>query len=100
VRENAARARKFLGESFTALGGFKAAEDELKLVKKIADEIKGVRLQWDVHAALEKLYRTWGKDAQAEEQRASEILIVNQIRENLKDGDLKSGLPNFTGKGG
>ena len=51
----------FRGESFTALGDFKAAENELKFVKKIADEIKGVRLQWDVHAALEKLYRALGE---------------------------------------
>jgi hypothetical protein len=57
-----------------------------------------VRLQWDVHAALEKLYRAWGKDAPAEAHRARLIAIVNKIRENLQDDELKAGLPDFTSK--
>ena len=95
MREDAARARKFRGEALIALGDFNAAENELKLVQKMADEIKGVRLQWDVHAALEKLYQAWRKDALAEEHRASVITIVNQIRDNLEDDELKTGLPDF-----
>ncbi len=96
MRETAARARNFRGEAYIALGDFDAAENELRLALEAANEIKGVRLQWDIHAALEKLYRAWGKDAQADEQQARIIAIVNQIRENLKDDDLKIGLPDFT----
>jgi class 3 adenylate cyclase/tetratricopeptide (TPR) repeat protein len=99
MRENAARARKYRGEAFTEMGEFEAAENELKQVEKMADEIKGVRLQWDVHAALERLYRAWGKDTVADEHRARVMTIVNQIRENLKYEELKVGLPDFTGSG-
>ena len=95
MRDNAARARIYQGQVFTALGDFEAAETELKIVQKVAAEIKGVRLQWDTYAALEKLYRAWGKDAQADLQLARVITIVNQIRENLKADDLKVGLPDF-----
>jgi tetratricopeptide (TPR) repeat protein len=99
MRENVAKARMYQGEAFTEMAEFEAAENELKQVEKMADEIKGVRLQWDVHAALERLYRTWGKDTVADEHRARVITIVNQIRENLKDDELKVGLPDFSADG-
>ena len=95
MRENAARARKYRGEALIAIGDFESAKRELEHVAKTADEIGGVRLQWEAHAALEKLYQAWGKDAAAEVHRARVIAIVNQIRDNLKDDELKAGLPNF-----
>jgi tetratricopeptide (TPR) repeat protein len=100
MREYAARARIIQGEVFKALGEFNAAENELRVVQKMANEINGVRLQWDVHAALLNLYLAWGKEAQAEEQRGKVIAIVNQIKDNLEDDDLRVGLPDFPGKGG
>lgn len=39
-------------------GRFQGGGIELEGVDKLADELKGVHLQWDVHAALERLYRT------------------------------------------
>ena len=57
MRETAARVRNYRDEAYIALGDFDAAENEIRLALKAANEIKRVRLQWDVHAALEKLYR-------------------------------------------
>lgn len=93
--EKVARSRMYQGQAFTQLGDFSGAENELNTVRKIADQIGGIRLQWDVHAALEKLYRVWGQADRAEEQRTSVMAIVSRIRENLKDDDLKIGLPEF-----
>ena len=52
-----------------------------------------MRLIWDVHAALAKLYRRDGKDALAAEHRAAVQDIVSRIAENLKDPELRAGLP-------
>ncbi len=95
LREKVARSRMYQGQAFTQLGDFGGAETELNAVSEIADQIGGIPLQWDVHAALEKLYRVWGQADRAEEQWKSVMAIVSRIRENLKDDELKVGLPEF-----
>ena len=95
MRENAARALKFRGQALTAMGKFDAAENELRLALNETNEIKSVRLQWDTYAALEKLYRAWGKNREADEHKTNVISIVKNIRGNLQDDELKAGLPDF-----
>ena len=90
---SAARAGKFRAVAFIAMGEFQTAENELKRVVKIANKIRGVRFISDVHAAMEQLYRAWGKEAQADEEAAQVVAIVEQIRANLQDAELQIGLP-------
>jgi tetratricopeptide (TPR) repeat protein len=100
MRENLGRARKLKGEVLVAMGDFEAAEQELESAKRLADEIKGVRLGWTIRAALAKLYRAWGKDARANEHQTGASEIVARILKNLADNELKVGLQSFAQTGG
>ncbi|MDX1415595.1 MAG: tetratricopeptide repeat protein, partial [Candidatus Promineifilaceae bacterium] len=93
MREIAAQARILRGEALTLMEDWTPAEQELRQAQQFADSSLGIRLRWDAHAALEKLYRSWGKEEQAEQELAQVRAIVSQIRDNIQDEKLKTGLP-------
>lgn len=93
LRESAAQARRWRGEAFLMAGKPAEAEVELKQAGRLAGEIGRVRLIWDVHAALSRLYLTQGHDEAAQTHQAAAREMVERIARRLPHADLRAELP-------
>lgn len=95
LREMVAQAHRWQGEALLVAGKLEQAERELRQAGTAAADIGSVRLLWDVHAALEKLYLMQGHDEAAQLHQAAVRGIVAQIAQNLPNADLRAGLPQL-----
>ncbi|MBI5670690.1 MAG: tetratricopeptide repeat protein [Chloroflexi bacterium] len=93
LREMIAQAHRWAGEALLAAGSLPEAEAELKQAGALASDIGRVRLLWDVHTALVRLYVTQGHDEAGQLHQHAAREIVARIRHNLPDDDLRAGLP-------
>jgi tetratricopeptide (TPR) repeat protein len=93
LRDMAAQAHRWRGEAMLAAGQLETAEEELKQAAALATDIGRVRLQWDVHAALHRLYKARGQAELADRHETIVRTIVAQICENLQTDELRTGLP-------
>ena len=60
---------------------------------ELAEEIGRVRLQWDIHETLQLLYKELCRDELARKHEVIAQGIVQQIRENLQQSEMRAGLP-------
>jgi tetratricopeptide (TPR) repeat protein len=95
LRQYAASAHRWRGEALLASKAYETAEAELQRAAEMAEDIGRVRLSWDAHAALARLYRAQGQDDLVARHDAAVREIVNRIADNLQDADLRAGLPVF-----
>jgi tetratricopeptide (TPR) repeat protein len=93
MREMVARAHRWQGEAWLAEGRLEEAEEALIMTGELATEIGRVRLEWGVHQALFRLYKTLGRDELARKHQKIVQGIVSQIRENLRHSEMRIGLP-------
>ena len=93
MREMVARALRWRGEALFAQGYLENAEEALNLAGKLAKDIGRVRLEWDIHEALQLLCKTRGPDEVARKHQDAVKTIVRQIGENLQQPEMRAGLP-------
>jgi tetratricopeptide (TPR) repeat protein len=93
LNEMVAQVHRWRGEVMLAAGQLDAAEDELNQAAALATEIGRVRLRWDVHTALHRLYEIRGQAELAHKHETIVQTIVAQISENLQEVELRTGLP-------
>lgn len=92
MQEMKAQAHRWRGEAWLAQANFTQAHTELCHALEMAQNIGRVRLIWDCHAAIEKLYEAQGQPHLAAYHQAQIQDIVAQIANNLKSEDLRVGL--------
>jgi tetratricopeptide (TPR) repeat protein len=92
--EMVARGYRWRGAALMAEGKLEDAEEVLELAAELAEEVGRVRLQWDVHESLSQLYDALGRDDLAREHEAIVQGLVQQIRENLQQPEMRAGLPS------
>lgn len=90
--ELVAQAHRWRGEILLAVGEVDAAEAELKQAAALAGDIGRVRLSWDIHNALVKLYQQRSQPELAAQHRAMAQSIRDSIAAKLQDAELTAGL--------
>jgi tetratricopeptide (TPR) repeat protein len=95
LSEIVAKAYMWQGKAKLAGGSPEAAEDVLQQAVQLADMIGTPRLRWDVHEALAEVYKVQGNQKQAAQHTQVVREIIQRISANLKDPDLRKGLPEF-----
>jgi predicted ATPase len=93
LNEMVAQAHRWRGEVMLSAGQLDAAETELKQAAALATDIGRVRLQWDVHAALHRLYKVRRQAELAHQHETIVRIIVAQISHNLQKVEWRTGLP-------
>lgn len=93
LNEIAAQAHRWRGEIMLAAGQLDPAETELNRAAALAVEIGRVRLRWDVHAALGRLYEQQGQVELVHQHETIVQTLVAQISENLQQAQWRAGLP-------
>jgi predicted ATPase/DNA-binding XRE family transcriptional regulator len=93
--EVVAQAHRWRGEILLAVGEVDAAETELKQAAALAGDIGRVRLSWDIHSALVKLYHRQNQPDLAAHHRALAQSIRDGIAAKLQDPELQAGLSDL-----
>jgi tetratricopeptide (TPR) repeat protein len=90
--EVVAQAHRWRGEILLALGEADPAEAELKQAAALAGDIGRVRLSWDIHQALAKVYHQQNRPELAAQHQAMAQSIKDGIAARLQDVELRAGL--------
>jgi hypothetical protein len=77
------------GQALADAGEPAVAETELLSAAALAEEIGRIRLCWDVHMSLDSLYRTQGRDDEADGHISAARNISHRIMSNLRDPALR-----------
>lgn len=95
LRELISRAYLWQGKIRLAEGNAKAAEGSLRKAANLAEVIGEPRLRWDVHEAMAEVYKAQGEQMLADEHYQVVREIIQRISANLKDAELRKGLPEI-----
>ncbi len=93
LRTVMARAYRWQGEAHAGLGEFEAARAHLQRALEITEQTGDLRVAWDVHAAMVKLYQAQKEMRLVERHEQAVREIIRKIAGNLKDPAMRRGLP-------
>lgn len=92
LRETTAQAHRWRGETLSATNDFDAAKTELHTALNLAESLGRVRLVYDVHVALEKLFHVQEQTESADHHQAAARETLARIKANVDEIELPSNL--------
>ena len=95
LNEMIAQARRWRAEAFMLTGELDRAETELIDALSRADDVGRLRLLWEVHDALHRLYTMQGRTDEAAQSQEAIREIVADIRAGLPSEEMASALPEL-----
>lgn len=85
----APRLQMWYGQALAAYGQYDSAETQLKYALQTAQAQAGAPLEWRIHRALSRLYRSQRRFEAAENAVVAAQTIIEGLADNLPDDDLR-----------